>query len=729
MSKKLLMNTNDSSLTDSIRCYDKEFTGSFITASDISPTNYIDTETIVETKNMREITEIWGNTTQDENDLSNIQSLGWWNENRKCYEFDVVSSNENLLYELEQGGINGSGELTIDSVRVRTKPIKVNNTLKIEVFIPTEYVYSGASYDANGKFVRIIYPKNNILFTLNSNESYIRLFFRKSDSSAFTPSDVKEGLYLYNTNSLISSYIASQSNKTTISLPCQLQKVGDVADRLYWDSVKGRYVVEKKIGKLVISGSEKWDSPLNFTPNSSLLGARDTSLINPNMELWGNVHMGTIKYFGSLHGVSVQGYTLTDGFSITISRVNLETEDILGLKKYLSENNHFMLYKNKSPQLTETNITSKIQLPTYIGTTHTFITDNTTDASKFTYEDKDVDILVGARPIEIFGNTVQDETDLSKIESLGVWNERRQGYEVDILSGVNSLDFTNILKDMYIGLDGEIRTSKGWFATDFIPVKKNQVIYFSNRGNKDPFSLWFSCEYGADKSFLKPFHIADDSSVYQYTPTQDGYIRVSGLLDKLTEKDYISTINEYVSSNKTTILLPCQLQKVGNVADRLYWDGVKGRYVVEKRIIEFKPRDYISQLTSHHVGDGFVDLYSISILNEFLTGKDAINNTDKIVNLPYIRYSNLKTDVTVQVKNVDTFQDAINVINQNNFVTYFSRVVDLGVGMLGYEIIETNITSKIKVPTYANKTHISFVSENGIDCSDSKVLVPYKELL
>ena len=47
---------------------------------------------------LREV-EILGNTIQSEEDLSNIQHLGVWNEEKQGYEIDIVTSNQMFVYE------------------------------------------------------------------------------------------------------------------------------------------------------------------------------------------------------------------------------------------------------------------------------------------------------------------------------------------------------------------------------------------------------------------------------------------------------------------------------------------------------------------------------------------------------------------------------------------------------------------------------------------------------
>ena len=46
-------------------------------------------------------------------------------------------------------------------------------------------------------------------------------------------------------------YTNPKISKATILLPCQLMKVRDVADKLYWDEENNQYIIEKKIKKII----------------------------------------------------------------------------------------------------------------------------------------------------------------------------------------------------------------------------------------------------------------------------------------------------------------------------------------------------------------------------------------------------------------------------------------------------------------------------------------------
>lgn len=93
------------------------------------------------------------------------------------------------------------------------------------------------------------------------------------------------------------------------------------------------------------------------------------------------------------------------------------------------------------------------------------------------------------------------------------------------------------------------------------------------------------CFYDENKQFLSS---VKDSEIKQsiLVPSGAVYCRIrifySSKRVQLESGDKIIDYEEYIE-NKTTILLPAQLQKIGDVAGRLYWDNTKKKYIIEKK--------------------------------------------------------------------------------------------------------------------------------------------------
>ena len=169
---------------------------------------------------------------------------------------------------------------------------------------------------------------------------------------------------------------------------------------------------------------------------------------------------------------------------------------------------------------------------------------------------------------------------------------------------------------------------------------------------------------------------------------------------------------------KITVLLPVQLQKVGEVADKLYWDNSEGRYIVEKNIDSISMdissykdsiiRDYNFEndgtnkfyISNFFANKGFkaYDILSSGILSVSYYEMQDIENKKVCMSNSTVGSFNIRVP-----KTIDSIDKLVDFVSDLNIVAYLPLKTP--------NFISTNITSKIKVPTYQNRTYI---------CSDSK---------
>jgi hypothetical protein len=184
------------------------------------------------------------------------------------------------------------------------------------------------------------------------------------------------------------------------------------------------------------------------------------------------------------------------------------------------------------------------------------------------------------KDIEILGNTIQDASNLADIRSVGDKVEGQELYEIPIVScGKNLFNIDTCVNGKILsGVNGEIQANASWFYTDFIKVKAG--VTYRMGAYKQPFDPYYSCLYSKDKTFIK-------SNIGEvFTPSENGYVRLSGIIENKDkgqlEESAIVTPYEPYQEDKLTILSPVQLEKVGDVADRIIEkDGVWG---VEKNV-------------------------------------------------------------------------------------------------------------------------------------------------
>ena len=255
MSKKLLANVGNT-VVDNYRRYYQEYEGTFITATNKSEDDTLDTSRYIE------VTEIWGNTVQDENNLEDIQSVGelYVDEDgdpilddlgREQYKIEIESYNYKRLYTNEEivelynnmGYSNVKAEYTQDGLFKLTNNGGWFNPNKVFKGKPnTEYTFYTPG-------ITSIYTHGLTLVKKYSNDFYVYRTDSTGEFGHLIQGDIGIAFdfKIYEGNISNIENITEKSHKTTILLPCQLQKVGDVYDRLYWDSEKRKYVVEKNI--------------------------------------------------------------------------------------------------------------------------------------------------------------------------------------------------------------------------------------------------------------------------------------------------------------------------------------------------------------------------------------------------------------------------------------------------------------------------------------------------
>lgn len=381
MSKNLLINANDMSIFEPRRYY-QEYEGTFITATDKSEDDTLDTSRYIE------VTEIWGNTVQDENNLEDIQSVGELYVDdegnpildelgREQYKIKIESCNKNLFDKCKM-----------------IIPDKWSGVWSVQLNTSDFLLYSGKTYYFDVG-VRVMFYKNSkIALEIGFGEKKYASVpnYDKVILNAYIPDMTLdqykaklESAYIIEGNKPIHSYIPHQSHKTTILLPCQLQKVGDVYDRLYWDSKKGKYVVEKNTLFHILDENKSWvKSPQDDEPIF-----RTFSCVNYFENIRGNnSNLFVDKYLSLDIQKNNNSYgpwlsPIEDGVTIHWEHIGLALRginNVSSLKEFIKNNKIRLIIPLEFPQLIETNITEKIQLPCYSEKTHIFV-NSTVDAA------------------------------------------------------------------------------------------------------------------------------------------------------------------------------------------------------------------------------------------------------------------------------------------------------------------------------------------------------------
>lgn len=164
--------------------------------------------------------------------------------------------------------------------------------------------------------------------------------------------------------------IQSGDYSTSILLPCQISKVNNVSDRLYWDNEKGKYVIEKNIVSETYTDNAGWsvwyhtDNILRFMKTPGVVPVDSTSL---------KIISNKLPSVG--YNINQENIYINNGkVYLIIDSLNLTSSDLTGLNGWLSSQPLTVYYQRKTPELIETNILEQVKIPCYINKTQLFVT-------------------------------------------------------------------------------------------------------------------------------------------------------------------------------------------------------------------------------------------------------------------------------------------------------------------------------------------------------------------
>lgn len=334
-----------------------------------------------------------------------------------------------------------------------------------------------------------------------------------------------------------------------------------------------------------------------------------------------------------------------------------------------------------------------------------------------------------AKDVEILGNTVQSASNLADIRSVGDKVEGQELYEIPVLSvGKNLIDYAKfnahtvdsgtvkILKDANsIKINGN-----GSYASARIKLnlKKGEYIFskdcvvtlggvatgrcFIFIDNKHTYTL-------VNTKQSQKISLASDSEVMiDLVGTWGESATFDATFNVQLEEGTIATPYEPYIEDKLTILSPVQIEKVGDVRDRIIEKG--GVWGVEKNVdtailngnevwslsvqtpynrfltkhIYIKAVDGIGVLSSKYKSSSFIDLW---------------NNLDK-ESIASHNVDDGFLSIRANYSNVEEFK---NSLKSNNILIKYIATQP--------QFIPLPHDQQIKLRTFANKTNISFLTE------------------
>lgn len=380
--------------------------------------------------------EILGNTIQNEEDLADIKSVGVLQEDG-TYKMSILSCGKNLFnpfssnyeYSLTNGltkvghTTNEDGSITVSSKGsydwgfVEYQNITVPKDITMS-FIPNGVVTKGNVsiwiFETNG--TKICEGANaRISFISTTGKINVRLYVQTTTSY----SDAKITYKPYLTEGTVTTpYEPYQGNKCDILLPCQLEKVGDVSDRLYYDDVEKAWCIEKNVKTIKLNGTEQgwflgggskfYEVPINDIqiPNKTIICDKYKHIVASTGDETGKI--ATVQHKAiRIHPLDMTGLTLEV------------------FKRQLSQDNVLVKYPTTEPQKIVLPLSTQIALNSFFGTTHIYM------------ESGEVEGTIKCKIPKSIGATVQslnNKTDIlsDRIEAIeGLKDSQNMKYETD----------------------------------------------------------------------------------------------------------------------------------------------------------------------------------------------------------------------------------------------------------------------------------------------------------
>lgn len=349
------------------------------------------------------------------------------------------------------------------------------------------------------------------------------------------------------------------------------------------------------------------------------------------------------------------------------------------------------------------------------------------------------------KDVEILGNTIQDSENLADIRSVGDTVEGQELYEIPVLSrGKNLFDISETLslgkldpttgdislldrsKDLIktsTGFSVNVTSMYGGVVSDFISVKPNTTYVFSGINNTNVAEQSSLCYFDKDKNPIG--NGWGDSSWRKSftTPNDVYYFKISwwlfnpGIINYTNiqlEEGTVATLYEPYQEDKLTILSPVQLERVGDVADRIICkDGVWG---VEKNVVTYHLKDFTQSNYNSFACRTVFPKFGVDFTN--------LTTTPFYTNLGYMH-----TNIDYQWNNrgIDSiavdramisgqYEYVCDVTSENYVYNDVVKIIKDNDIWVKYALLEPQFiplphSQQIKLRTFANKTNISFGCE------------------
>ena len=338
--------------------------------------------------------EILGNTYQNPSNLAEIKSVGKLRDDG-LYEVNVKSCGKNIFNE--ELFINALKQKNSSKVSIVTEEgkrcVKIIEAHLFKGFVLPFHFDKNKQYTftftnkhiTQASFVIVVnyedgthstfdtiklgsFNKQTHISKPNSVIRSVEITFAQGGGTTFIDLDS----FQIEENNVATPFEPYKETVATIKLPCQLEGIGDIKDRFYFDKQQGKWFIEKKIGTTILTESNSWQYMSGFD-STNHMGFFLTKM--PNMEIQ-PVFSDKFKNSSNINLDEELVAMTTPGGNkrlfLKIAKTKLTTQDVNGLKNWLKTNNVLVKYiiSPSAYQLIELPLDTQIILNSFDGITH-----------------------------------------------------------------------------------------------------------------------------------------------------------------------------------------------------------------------------------------------------------------------------------------------------------------------------------------------------------------------
>lgn len=382
--------------------------------------------------------EILGNTIQSASNLADIKSVGDKVEGQELYEIPVLSRGKNLLNIEDATTTNdgvtfnySNGVITLNGTS--TKDYITSPLISLANILQDEKCYRLSAVGTDAKVISTIRYMDGtkaqwadkVLWKSNYSKPFVYIQIQNSGTNC---NGYKIKLQLEevpNLDTVATSYEPYQEDKLTILSPVQLEKVGDVRDRIIEKG--GVWGVEKNVDTAILNGNEVWSLSVQ-TPYNRFLTKHIYIKAVDGIGVLSSKYKSSsfIDLWNNLDKESIASHNVDDGFlSIRANYSNVEE-----FKNSLKSNNILIKYIATQPTFIPLPHDQQVKLRTFANKTNiSFLTE--------------IEGTIKAQVPKSLGATVNTHTE--QISNLNKELDRVKKLEESTVSTVTTeSDFTTV---------------------------------------------------------------------------------------------------------------------------------------------------------------------------------------------------------------------------------------------------------------------------------------------